>query len=41
MPMPLPVVIQTGPLVGYDPDMLLSGRDIEVAVTDITPDIRV
>ena len=41
VPMPLPVVVETGPQVDYDPDILLSGRDIEVGVTDITQDIRV
>ena len=36
VPMPLPVVVETGPHVDYDPDILLSGRDIEVGITDIT-----
>ena len=30
VPMPLTVVIETGPQVDYDPDILLSGRDVEV-----------
>ena len=41
VPLPLPVVVETGPQVGYDPDILLSGRDIEVGVMDINQDIRV
>ena len=40
VPMTLPVVVETGPQVDYDPDILLSGRDIEVGITDITQDIR-
>ena len=41
VPMPLLVVVETGSQVGYHPDILLSGREIEVGVTDITQDIRV
>ena len=41
VPMHLPMVVETGPQVDYDPDRVLSGRDIEVKVTDITQDIRV
>ena len=40
-PLPLPVVVETGPQVGHDPDILVSGWDIEVGVMDITEDIRV
>ena len=40
-PIPLPVVVETGPQVGYDPNILLSGRVIEVGVTNITQDIQV
>ena len=39
--LPLPVVVETGSPVGYNPDILVSGWDIEVGVLDITPDIRV
>ena len=41
VPMPLPVAVETGLHVDYDPDILLSGQDIEVGVTDLTQDIRV
>ena len=41
VPLPLPVVVETGPQVGYDPDILVSGLDIEVGIMDITQDIRV
>ena len=41
VPLPLPVVVETGPQVGYDPDILVSGWDIEVGVMDIAPDIPV
>ena len=36
VPMCLPVVVETGPQVDYDPDILLSGRDVEVGVTDVS-----
>ena len=36
VPMPLPVVVETGPQVDYDPDILLSGRELEVGVTDVS-----
>ena len=35
VPLPLPVVVETRPPVGYDPVIRLSGRDIEVGVMDI------
>ena len=41
VPMPLPVVVETAPQVDYDQDILLSGWDIGVGVTDLTRDIPV
>ena len=41
VPMPLPVVVETAPQVDYDQDILLSGRDIGVGITDLTRDIPV
>ena len=35
VPLHLPVVVETGPQVGYDPDIRLSGWDIEAGVMDI------
>ena len=39
MPMSLPVVVETGPQFDCDTDILLSGRDMEVEITDIGRDI--
>ena len=41
VPLPLPVVVETGPQAGHDPDIQLSGRGIEVGVMDINQDIQV
>ena len=41
VPMSLPVVGDTGPQVGPQVDVLLSGRDMGVGVTDITQDMHV
>ena len=41
MPMSLSVVVETGPQFDCDTDILLSGRDVEVEITDIGRDIRV
>ena len=41
VPMSLPVVVETGPQFDCDTDILLSGRDVEVEITDIGWDIRV
>ena len=41
VPMPLPVVVGMESQVDYDPDTLLSGRDMEVGVLDINQDICV
>ena len=41
VPMPLSMVVGTESQVDYDPDTLLSGRDMEVGVPDINQDIRV
>ena len=39
-PMSLPVVIETGPQVGHDPDLYLSERNVEVGIVDTRRDIR-
>ena len=41
VPMSLPVVVEKGPPVDCDTDILLSGRDMEVEIMDIGRDIRV
>ena len=38
--MSLPVVVETGPQVGCEPDLLLSEQDVEVDIADIRRDIR-
>ena len=38
--MSLPVVVETGPQVGCEPDLLLSEQDVEVDIADIRHDIR-
>ena len=40
VPLSLSVVVETEPLVDCDMDILLSGRDVEVKITDIIRDIR-
>ena len=35
-----PVVVQTGPQVGCDPDLYLSERNVEVEIVDTRRDIR-
>ena len=40
VPMSLPVVVETGPHVGCESDLLLSERDMEVDDTDVIRDIR-
>ena len=39
-PMSLPVVVETGPQVGCDPDLDLSERNVEVDIVDTRRDIR-
>ena len=39
-PMSLPVVVETGPQVGHDPDLYLSKRNMEVDIVDTRRDIR-
>ena len=39
-PMSLPVVVETGPQVGRDPDLYWSERNVEVDIVDIRQDIR-
>ena len=34
-PMSLPVVVETGPWVGREPDLYLSERNVEVDIVDI------
>ena len=41
VPLPLPVVVETGPQVDCEMDILLSGWDVEVEFTDIGRDIRI
>ena len=40
VPMSLPVVVETGPQVGCESDLLLSERDMEVDDMDVNRDIR-
>ena len=41
VPMTLPVGVKTGPQVEEDPDVVLTGRDMEVSDMDVGRDIRV
>ena len=41
VPMTLPVGVKMGPQVEEDPDVVLTGRDMEVGDTDVGRDIRV
>ena len=40
VPMPLPVVVETGPQVECESDLFMSERDMEVDDTDVIRDIR-
>ena len=41
VPMSLPVDVEMGPQVDDDPDVILTGREMEVSDTDVGRDIRV
>ena len=41
VPMTLPVGVKMGPQVEEDPDVVLTGRDMDVGDTDVGRDIRV
>ena len=41
VPMTLPVDIEMGPQVDDDPDVMLTGRDVELSDTDVGRDIGV
>ena len=41
VPMTLPVDVEMGPHVDDDPDVMLTGREVEVSDTDVGRDIRV